>query len=56
MVTVGAILGSVLIGWLVDMPLEAMGAPFGVSALISLVISTVAFYFVRAWLKRMRGG
>jgi len=46
---------AMLAGWIVDAMLE----PFlgtGVTLVVSFVGSTVAFFFVRRWLKELRDG
>jgi len=55
MPSLGAGVAAMLVGWIVDEVLQ----PFlgmGFTLMVSFVVSTVAFFFVRKWLKELRDG
>ena len=55
MTYIGAALGAMLLGWIID----AIFQPYlgtGATLILSFVISTVAFFMVRKWLDELRNG
>jgi hypothetical protein len=55
MPSLGGAVAAMLVGILVDDSLQPLLGT-GVTLFVSFVVSTVAFYYVRNWLKRLRDG